>query len=120
MYSKRTRFCVRKELVEREADQVKLVATVAEKLAGLREDMTRVEAEREEAELQIPAAAKVDYTRLVAARGEEAIAPIEDQNCGGCNQMLTTQIANQIAMSRLVRCPTCGAFLYRREGAQVG
>lgn len=109
-----------KELVEREADQVKLIKTVAEKLAGLHEDMARVEAEREEAEAQVPEAAKVEYTRLIAARGEDALAPIEDQTCGGCCQMLTTQTMNQIALSRLVRCPTCGAFLYRREAARVG
>lgn len=109
-----------KDLVDREADQVKLVATVTEKLEGLKEDMARILAELEEAETQVPAAVKVEYTRLVAARGEEALAPVDDQTCGGCCQMLTTQVMNQIALNRLVRCPTCGAFLYRRESSRVG
>jgi predicted nucleic acid-binding Zn-ribbon protein len=109
-----------KELTEREAEQVKLIASVNERLVVLREDLQRIETEREEAEQLVPAAAKAEYTRLVSARGEEALAPIDDQTCGGCCQMLTTQIMNQIAMSRLVRCPTCGAFLYRREQTRVG
>lgn len=108
------------ELIAREAEQVKLVATVTDRLVILKEDLARVEAERAEAETLIPASVKVDYDRLIAARGEEALAPVEDQNCGGCYQMLTTQTMNQIALSRLVRCPSCGAFLYRRESARVG
>jgi uncharacterized protein len=108
------------ELLDRQAEQVKLIATVAERLATLRTDMVRIEAEREEAEALIPAAAKTDYTRIVSARGEEALAPIDEQTCGGCCQMLTTQIMNQIAMSKLVRCPTCGAFLYQRQQSRVG
>jgi uncharacterized protein len=108
------------ELVARQAEQVKLVATVTERLAVLKEDLARVEAERAEAESLVPAAARVEYERLVNARGEEALAPIEDQNCGGCYQTLTTQVMNQIALSRLVRCPACGAFLYQREKARIG
>jgi len=108
------------ELIAREAEQVKLVATVTDRFAILKEDFARVEVERVEAEALIPAVVKVDYVRLITARGEEALAPVEDQNCGGCYQMLTTQTMNQIALSRLVRCPSCGAFLYRRESARVG
>ncbi len=108
------------EHAARQAEQVKLVETVTERLTTLREDFVRIEADREAAEVLIPAAVKADYVRIVAARGEEALAPVEDQTCGGCCQMLTTQMMNQIAMSRLVRCPTCGAFLYQRQSTQVG
>ncbi len=88
-------------------------------LGWLKEDLARVEAERSEAESLVPDAARTDYQRLIAARGEDAIAPIEDQTCGGCYQMLTTQVMNQIALSRLcavhpaarfcidVRLPSC-------------
>ncbi len=107
------------ELATKESEQVTLVKTVNERLDGLKEDLARVEAERIEAEALIPEAAKSDYHRLISARGEEAIAPVEDGTCGGCYQMLTTQVMNQIALSRLVRCPTCGAFLYRRASTKL-
>ncbi len=107
------------ELAAKEAEQVTLVKNVNERLEGLKEDLSRVEAERIEAEALIPEAAKSDYHRLISARGEEAIAPVEDGTCGGCYQMLTTQVMNQIALSRLVRCPTCGAFLYRRASTKL-
>jgi len=105
------------ELAARQAEQVKLVAMVAEKLAVLKEDFARIDTQRGEAELLIPSSVKTDYERLIAARGEEALAPIEDQTCGGCYQMLTIQVMNQIALSRLVRCPSCGAFLYAKAVA---
>ncbi len=108
------------DLAAREADQVVLVASVREKLVGLNEDMQRIEAERGEAELLVPAAVKTEYVRLVTARGEEALAPIDADTCGGCYQTLTTQIVSQIMLSKLVRCPACGAFLYRREATRVG
>ncbi len=107
------------ELAGKESEQVTLVKTVNDRLAVLKEDLARVEAERSEAESLVPDAARTDYQRLIAARGEDAIAPIEDQTCGGCYQMLTTQVMNQIALSRLVRCPSCGAFLYRRAATKL-
>jgi len=114
------RLVCQSDLAAREAEQVKLIATVTDRLVVLKEDFARVDAERIEAETLIPAVVKVDYERLIAARGEEALAPVEDDNCGGCYQTLTTQIMNQIALSRLVRCPSCGAFLYRLEKARIG
>ena len=101
------------QLVEREAEHVKLVATVNERLVALREEMARVEAERDEAEKLIPAAARAEYTRLVAARGEEALAPIDDQTCGGCYQMLTPQLLDRLAHHVSVVCPSCGRLLYQ-------
>lgn len=114
------RMARQQDLGTAQSDQVKLVETVNERLATLQEDMGRIETERATSEALVPAVVKQEYTRMVSARGEEALAPVEDQNCGGCYQMLTTQIINQIALSRLVRCPTCGAYLYRREASKVG
>jgi uncharacterized protein len=102
------------ELDDRISEQEKMVQSVNEKLAALRSDLAGVEVEREEAEGLIPASAKADYLRLIAARGEEALAPVDGETCGGCYQTLTTQIINRIMLSHLVRCPSCNAFLYRR------
>ncbi len=102
------------ELEDRLAEQESMTRSVMEKTEGLREDLARVEAEREQAEGLIPSSAKADYLRLVGARGEEALAPVDGDSCGGCYQTLTTQLVNRIMLSHLVRCPSCNAFLYRR------
>lgn len=100
--------------VDREREQEKLVVTVTDRSLSLSADLAKVEAEREEAEALVPASAKSEYTRLVAARGEDALAPIDGETCGGCNQILTTQFRSLIKLSRLVRCPSCNAYLYDR------
>jgi uncharacterized protein len=102
------------ELEARSVEQEQMIRAVGEKLAALREDLARVESEREEPEGLIPPSAKADYDRLVSARGEEALAPVDGDTCGGCYQTLTTQLISRIMLSQLVRCPSCNAFLYRR------
>ncbi len=108
------------ELVDQEDEQAKRIARVTEQLEICRQDLTRVESQRVEAEKEVPDAIRTEYQRLVHARGEEALAPIDGDTCGGCFQTLTTQLMSQILLARLVRCPTCGAFLYRRGETRVG
>lgn len=103
------------EVVDRVAEHETMVKTVGERLESLKGDLERVEAERVEAEALVPAGAKQEYDRLVAARGEEALAPVDGDTCGGCYQMLTTQVINRIRLSQLVRCPACNAFLYSKK-----
>ena len=102
------------ELDDRLSEQETRAQSVHENVARLREDLARVEAERAEAEGLIPASARADYERLIGARGEEALAPVEGGTCGGCYQTLTTQLLSRIMLSQLVRCPSCNAFLYSR------
>lgn len=99
---------------QREQEQQTLTATVAERTEALKQDLARVESERGEAEALVPAAARSEYIRLVAARGEDALAPIDGESCGGCYHILTTQLRSLIRLSRLVRCPSCNAYLYDR------
>jgi len=104
-----------KEVIDRGAEHQSMVVTVNEKWELLKADLAKVESEREEAERLVPEGAKQEYTRLVLARGEDALAPVEGDTCGGCYQMLTTQIINRIRLSQLVRCPACNAFLYSKK-----
>lgn len=102
------------ELNDRIGEQETRAQGVHEQVARLRSDLAAVEAEREEAESLSPTAARADYDRLIGARGEEALAPVEGGTCGGCYQTLTTQLLSRIMLSQLVRCPSCNAFLYSR------
>ena len=103
------------ELKQQQDDQSERIAEIESRLAVVRDDLERAESELAKHESEIPSAAKADYTRLVASRGDEALAPVEDQSCGGCYQTLTTQTVSELALSRLVRCPNCNALLYIAE-----
>lgn len=102
---------------QKERDQ--RVEEIEAKQATVREQLDRVNAELAEAEAQIPAAAKLDYQRLTASLGEEALAPLEGESCGGCYQTLTTQIVNMLRLSQLTHCPNCNALLYLPEDLRV-
>ena len=107
------------ELEKQRADQSTRVAEVEARLAELKNELKRIEGDLEESEKQIPANALVDYKRLTDARGEDALAPVDGDSCGGCYQTLTTQLIDRLRMSRLIRCPSCNAFLYFPEDRQV-
>lgn len=103
------------ELAKQQADHQVRVAEVNDKMTLLQSELARVEAELAETEAQIPAAVKADYQRVVDSKGEEGLAPIDGDSCGGCYQTLTTQMRENLQMSQLVRCPNCNAFLYLPE-----
>lgn len=103
------------ELTRQNAEQVARIADVNEKMKVVQSDLDNVETQLKNAEAAVPAAARADYKRLTDARGEEALAPVEDESCGGCYQTLTMQHLETLRMSLLSRCPNCNAFLYFPE-----
>lgn len=107
------------ELVRQQAECDERLATIDANLADLTEQLQRVESELAASESQIPSAARSDYDRLTASRGEEALAPLDGDSCGGCYQTLTTQTISQLQLSKLTHCPNCNSFLYLAEDLRV-
>ncbi|TWT96229.1 zinc ribbon domain-containing protein [Neorhodopirellula pilleata] len=107
------------QLADVEADKVQREAEIRKRQQQVAFDLERVEIQLEEAEAEIPAVVKADYRRLVDARGEEALAPIENDSCGGCSQTLTTQVVSQVMLSKLTYCPNCNAILYQQEDTRI-
>ncbi len=107
------------ELEKQKSEHEQRVVDVQAKTERLQAELERVEAELVETEKEIPSAVRPDYVRLTASKGEEALAPIDGDSCGGCYQTLTTQVMSQLQLSRLVRCPNCNAFLYLPENRRV-
>jgi uncharacterized protein len=75
----------------------------------------RVEANLQEAEQALPADFRDAYNRVVKAKGEDAMAQVDGESCGGCHQQLTTNMTNDLLMSRVVFCKICGRLLYLPE-----
>lgn len=109
----------KEKLIAAEADAAKRVAEIEERQKRVTFDLNRVDVQLEETEMRIPASVQADYRRLIRARGEEALAPVENESCGGCYQTLTTQIVSQIMLSQLTYCPNCNAILYLPEDRSV-
>ncbi len=101
-----------KELAEKTAEHAERVDTVQRRLEVVRADLEVVVEELEKNEAKVPMAVRSEYKRLTESRGDEALAPIEDGSCGGCNQTLTTQMVDRVRLGFLTDCPACSAWLY--------
>jgi predicted nucleic acid-binding Zn-ribbon protein len=60
------------------------------------------------------------YQRTVRQKGEDALAAVENQYCGGCNQHVPLNLCSQVILGKPVACRTCGRLLYMPESAQQG
>jgi predicted nucleic acid-binding Zn-ribbon protein len=94
---------------------VEVRGEVAEKEPRLKSEVVRLEAELQEAEATLPADTCELYRRGVRQKGEDALAAVENQYCGGCNQQVPLNILNQIMLGKPVFCKTCGRLLYMPE-----
>lgn len=98
-----------------QAELAKVKGAVSAAEAALRVDVQRLEAELATAEQNLPDDFRDQYQRLTKARGEDALARVVDDCCGGCNQQLTPNLLNHVQMSRIIVCAGCGRLLYRGE-----
>ncbi len=86
---------------------------VADKKVVLESELSRVEAELVEAEKGLAGDFKQEYKRLVAAKGEDAMAELEGKCCSGCYQSLTPQLLDRLSLGQPILCPTCGRLIYQ-------
>jgi uncharacterized protein len=81
----------------------------------LHDELARVTRELDEAEKGLPADFKAEYRRLVRSHGPDGLAPVDGETCGGCHTMLSAQTMNELYLSRIVYCKSCGCVLYLAE-----
>jgi predicted nucleic acid-binding Zn-ribbon protein len=82
---------------------------------SLRGDIARLEAELKQTEETLPGDIHDLYNRIVRQKGEDALAIIEGQCCGGCNQQIPLNACNMVMLGQPVACKTCGRLLYMPE-----
>lgn len=83
--------------------------------ATIRTDVTQLEAELVQAEKALPADLKADYDRVVRSKGPDSLAAADDGVCTGCGQQITLNMQNELKLSKLVFCKSCGRLLYLTE-----
>lgn len=93
----------------------KVRAAVEEQRAQIEADIARVEAELKQLEVDLPADFRQNYDRVVRAKGDDALAEVEGDCCGGCYQQMTPNMLSQLKLAVAVACKSCGRLLYFRE-----
>lgn len=101
------------EKARREAERVK--QRVANEQGTIHADLARLQDELARAEAALPGDFKEEYRRIIKARGEQALAPVDGDCCGGCYHVLSLQVLNELYLSKPVFCRNCGALLYFSE-----
>jgi uncharacterized protein len=111
---------IAQELSEAEAAQVRaheelqqIRQQVADKQVILESELARVTSALAEAEKGLTGDFKREYLRLVAAKGEDAMAELEGNCCSGCYQSLTPQLLDRLLQGQPVLCPACGRLIYQ-------
>ena len=109
-----------KNLAKGKEDLDKTRQTVETQKGSLAEDRGRLEADLKTAETELPGDIRDIYMRVVHARGENAMAKVVDDCCGGCYHQVTPNMMNELMLSRIVFCSSCGCLLYLPETVLPG
>ncbi len=108
------------QIVKQKEESAKVQQAVRGQEELLRADVQRLEAELHTAEAALPDDFRDAYMRIVKARGEDAMAQVEGESCGGCHQQLTPNVMSQVTMAKVVFCKSCGRLLYMPEDRTPG
>ncbi|MEC9091616.1 MAG: phospholipase, partial [Planctomycetota bacterium] len=107
------------ELDSAKDDHSKVKQKVEAEEAGLRSELSRVDEELQQSEEKLPIEVKPDYARVASSRGEESLAALDGEFCGGCFQKITRMQHSDLAANKPVFCKTCGAIIYLPENTVV-
>ena len=106
--------------VQEAEEQLSTVTDKVEAQKGdLERDLADVEAKLKELESKLPQDVRGEYERVARAHGEDALAPLDGDVCGGCYQRVTPQMENELKLGRMVFCKSCGRMLYVAEDTSV-
>lgn len=79
---------------------------------GLIETLDEVNKKVQELEAGLPADVRIQYDRLVAAKGDDALAMVQGRTCVACYTEITAQSYNDLLQEQFVPCKNCGRILY--------
>ena len=100
------------ELNDASQELKKIRDAVETSQAGLETDLEQIQEQLTAAEASLPGDLRSDYKRIAQSMGEDALAGVEEDVCGGCFQKLTPQTINELLVSKPVFCKSCGRLLY--------
>jgi predicted nucleic acid-binding Zn-ribbon protein len=87
----------------------------AGRIAGLRSQFEETNRSIEEIEATMPHEIRDSFDRLIASRGEDAMAAVENRTCMACYTEITAQALNNLHIGQFTLCKSCGRVLYLPE-----
>ena len=96
-----------------DAERVAVETREAEPL--IRGDIERLRSELQQCEGELPGEFREMYRRVIRQKGEDALAPVQGEFCGGCNQHVPVNQINEMMLNRPATCKACGRLLYLPE-----
>lgn len=102
-------------LAKGKEEQEKTTKQVEEQRVVILAELARLEVQLKETEAQLPADFLEGYHRIVKAKGEDALAEVDGDNCGGCYQQMTPNTHSQLRLGQAIFCKSCGRLLYLPE-----
>ncbi len=89
------------------------VAQLNAREQNLKQELTGLEANREELAAAVDDSSRARYERLIKNKGENVVVGVQHGVCGGCHMRLPAQILVTCqAQQELVACINCGRILY--------
>ncbi len=87
--------------------------TLSQRRQTIENELAEVQVEREKLAGAVEPAALSRYERLFRSKGDAAISPIHEGNCGGCHLKIKPQsVHNARHGAELTSCDYCGRILY--------
>ncbi|HWG45166.1 MAG TPA: C4-type zinc ribbon domain-containing protein [Gemmataceae bacterium] len=93
-------------------EYAKYEAGIQERLTNLQSQLAEAQKQLTEQELAIPPNIRVQYARIVASMGHDALAPVQGRTCAACYTEITAQQYNELQQEMVVLCKSCGRILY--------
>ena len=78
-------------------------------------DVARLQDELKQCESGLPADVREPYNRVIRHHADDALAVINSQYCGGCNQHVPLNVVAEIMLHIPKFCKSCGRMLYMPE-----
>jgi predicted nucleic acid-binding Zn-ribbon protein len=103
------------DLAVAKAELEKLRQEIQQQQPTLEAEIQRVETELAQQEKLLSDEIREVYHRLLRQRGEQALAPVEGESCGGCHQQVPINMISKIKLNEVVFCKSCGRLLYLPE-----
>jgi uncharacterized protein len=88
-------------------------AELQKRAALIDQELTQLQAERGQMASAADPDALARYERVLRSKGDLAVVPVRNENCGGCHLHLTPQLVHDARYGpELASCEYCGRILY--------
>ena len=103
---------VDKTAAKAKADFAQFEAAQKERLVRFGADKNRTAEELKAVEATLPEDVRVQYDRLIAAKGLDTLSPVNGRICAACYTEITSQMLSELKREITMLCKNCGRMLY--------